>query len=241
MPNVYIDASGTGGVLRSRTDRRLYVVCAVFLGSSDAVDQLAALYESVRVNLPETQKEFKSNKNKRANMKLLDGMLQSPDWCYAATLAWKEDLHGTPYERSAQCQRWFIKRALVLNRPALSDGEVVLDKGATDLHDRNLLHILKSDRQLGKYPAVVRAHAEESHEEWGLQLADVVAGAVADVQYALATGTADEYKSSLAAYELVRPRQTVLWQFPFDVGDKDRESLADQPLAVQDKLDFWGG
>ena len=238
MPNVYIDASGTGGILRSSDDQRIFVVCAVFLGNEQALIDMKGLYSEARKILPDSQKEFKSTKNPPANRKFIENMLVSRDWCFCSTLAWKQNLLSTPYERSAQCQRWFIKRALVLKRTALKDGTVIMDKTHQALEDRNLETILKQDKDLSIYPAIQQCYCDHSHMHFGLQLADVIAGAIADLNYSFALGTQIEYENSFNIYNMIKERETVQWKYPFDAGDIEAESLMDASLTIQEKLSF---
>lgn len=233
MPNVYIDASGTGGSLKSRDDQRFFVVAAVFLDSIEAENKFLMEHSEELKKLPPSQKEFKSTKNPKANRWFLDRMLRLESWAFGATIGWKQFLYQPHVAPSAKCQRFFIKQLLVKLLPALNDGIVLIDKTGSKLENQNLLESLKRDEKLCNTQAIKDSNVMDSTECGGIQLADVIAGIIADM-YDTGADVPSELLLRLRKKELVR------WEYPFDSRDRESDYLTDYQLFVQPSLDFYG-
>lgn len=226
MPNVYIDASGNAGKRTQRREPPTYVLCAVFLGTLEIDNQISRIHSDLLLSWPKLS-EFHYTTNHKASQSYILQMLEIADWCYAATIGFKDELFQKRLAKAASCQHWFVKRALMLQRKALVDGAVILDRGASSHDDELLLNALKGDVILNRYMGVQNADCTDSKASCGVQLADAIAGLINRCMW-------KQSRDALEVYQQLIVRETVLWRFPFDASVDRDDGL--KPVAQQGKL-----
>jgi len=173
--------------------------------------------------------EFRNSDCPKLCENYLQVLMDECGWCYAATIALRDQLYNSSLSGASSCERWFIKKLLTLVRGSLKSGIVYLDQGSSAQTDEYLLDDLKQDPVLGKYRAIREARCVNSKSEPGIQLADAVAGRIYK-----RTNSPD--KDVMTAYKKLRKRETAVWYYPDDASDSRDEGV--QPITQRKHEQF---
>jgi hypothetical protein len=173
---VLIDESGDAGFKLTRGSTPHFVVAMVVFDDFKEAERTSAIIEAARISL-RIKPEFKFNK---CSAQVKDGFFTAVAGCKFAVHALVVD-KSTIYsdylrENKGQFYNFFVKSLLKHDSGALIGARVKIDGSGDREFKRELGAYLKREAGKGKIASVKFA---ESHRDNLIQLADMVAGAIA--------------------------------------------------------------
>lgn len=173
---VLIDESGDAGFKLARGSTPHFVVAMVIFDDFKEAERTSAIIEAARVSL-RIKTEFKFNKS-AAQVK--DGFFESVASCkfsVRALVVDKSKIYSDNLrENKDRFYNFFVKSLLQHDNDVLIGARVKIDGSGDREFKRELAAYLKRESESGKIASVKFA---ESHRDNLIQLADMVAGAIA--------------------------------------------------------------
>jgi len=178
---VYIDESGDSGLKGKPGSSRYFVIAAALFNDDLAARECTAGIRDVHRALNWTpRQEFKFNTSNHATrVRFFDGVAEC-DFRYIAAVVNKSTLSDPAFKNPDEFYRQTARLVLLDATPCLSEASVVMDKfERRDIRGR--LGAYLKQRAIGSdgVSCIKSIRAERSHSCELVQLADMIAGAVA--------------------------------------------------------------
>ena len=173
---VLIDESGDAGFKLARGSTPHFVVAMVIFDGFKEAERASAIIEAARVSL-RIKPEFKFNK---CSAQVKDGFFEAVASCKFSVRALVVDKSKIYSENlrdnKDRFYNFFVKTLLQHDNNALAGARVKIDGSGDREFKRELAAYLKRESEAGKIASV---KFSESHRDNLIQLADMVAGAIA--------------------------------------------------------------
>ncbi len=201
--HVFIDESGDPGIHVDRVGTSpTFVVAGIIVRNAADMDQCREGIQAFRRDAGYRRPEFKFNQcDANTRKEFLTATTRLP-WKFVAVAMNKARLSGPGFKFKESFYKYAVSLLLSNARPYLSDATVVFDRCGNRDFRRTMVPYVKraSAKQDGTDP-IRRALAQASHSDDLLQLADMVAGAVAR-SYKLDKTDAKTYRAIVRGHEL---------------------------------------
>lgn len=173
---VLIDESGDAGFKLSRGSTPHFVVAMVIFDDFKEAERTSAIIEAARVSL-RIKPEFKFNK---CSVQVKDGFFAAVASCkfsVRALVVDKSKIYSDNLrENKDRFYNFFVKSLLQHDNDILAGARVKIDGSGDREFKRELAAYLKRESEAGK---IISVKFAESHRDNLIQLADMVAGAIA--------------------------------------------------------------
>jgi hypothetical protein len=199
---VFIDESGDPGVKGKPGSSELFIMVAVMFLDNDAAHRCDDRIAQLRISLSRSgKKEYKFNTtNKKQRLEFFRSV-DAFSYSYLALVLNKGQLYGPGFQFKKSFYKYTANLLFQNARPYLKDATVVVDRcGAREFRQELSVYLKRKINE--EHGCVVRKlKMEASHSNNLIQLADMVAGAVAR-SFNRDKHDADVYRFAIKSHEL---------------------------------------
>lgn len=175
---VFVDESGDTGLdIENGASEYFHIVAVVFRKTADA-DLCDIAIDELRKKL-KLRKEFKFNKLKKDYRVAFLSCVSRFNWQYFVITINKQALYGKGFSHKQSFYKYTLKLVLSNAAGILSNATVIIDSSDTRKFRHQLAAYLRDKVNTDDKALIKKVKSQESHRNNLLQLADMVAGAVA--------------------------------------------------------------